>query len=88
MTARTTVGRSLLSSGIVTLVLEALPGDSLWWGRLLLALGLTVLYARCPAPSPRPDHPPFSGFGVRTVQTAIEYIVEPAEVCETRVDGR
>ena len=46
MAYQTTLGWSLISSGIVTLVLKVLPGDSLWWGLLLLALGLLVLYVR------------------------------------------
>ncbi|WP_164471538.1 hypothetical protein [Halosimplex salinum] len=45
MAYRTTLGWSLVSSGIVTLVLTVLPGDSVWWGLLLLSLGvLTLLY--------------------------------------------
>lgn len=46
MTYQTTIGWSLFSSGIVTLILKVLPGDSLWWGLLLLALGALVLYIR------------------------------------------
>lgn len=46
MAYQTTIGWSLLSSGIVTLVLIVLPGDSLWWGLGLLLLGLVVLYVR------------------------------------------
>jgi len=46
VTYQTTLGWSLLSSGIVTLLLIALPGDSLWWGIGLLLLGLVVLYVR------------------------------------------
>ncbi|MFC4988899.1 hypothetical protein [Saliphagus infecundisoli] len=46
MTCQTTIGWSLLSSGIVTLLLYALPGDSLWWGIGLLLAGLVVLYLR------------------------------------------
>ncbi|WP_165875271.1 hypothetical protein [Natrarchaeobius chitinivorans] len=46
MAYRTTLGWSLFTSGIVTLVLKVLPGDSLWWGLLLLALGVVVLYVR------------------------------------------
>lgn len=46
MAYQTTLGWSLLSSGIVTLVLIVLPGDSLWWGIGLLLLGLVVLYVR------------------------------------------
>ena len=46
MAYQTTVGWSLLSSGIVTLLLAFLPGDSLWWGIGLLVLGIAVLYVR------------------------------------------
>jgi hypothetical protein len=46
MTYQTTVGWSLLSSGLVTLLLYVLPGDSLWWGVGLLLAGLVVLYVR------------------------------------------
>ncbi|WP_165872100.1 hypothetical protein [Natrarchaeobius halalkaliphilus] len=46
MAYRTTLGWSLFTSGLVTLVLIVLPGDSLWWGLLLLALGIGVLYVR------------------------------------------
>lgn len=46
MAYQTTVGWSLLSSGIVTIALWFLPGDSLWWGIGLLVLGLVVLYVR------------------------------------------
>lgn len=46
MAYQTTLGWSLVSSGIVTLVLIVLPGDSLWWGIGLFLLGLGVLYVR------------------------------------------
>lgn len=46
MALRSTLGWSLVSSGIVTLVLKVLPGDSLWWGLALLAVGGFMLYAR------------------------------------------
>ncbi|GAB3677450.1 hypothetical protein [Halopiger thermotolerans] len=46
MAYRTTLGWSLLSSGIVTLVLKVLPGDSLWWGLLFLVLGVALLAYR------------------------------------------
>ncbi|RKD98386.1 hypothetical protein [Halopiger aswanensis] len=46
MAFRTTLGWSLLSSGIVTLILKVLPGDSLWWGLLFLALGVALLVYR------------------------------------------
>ena len=42
----TTLGWSLLSSGLVTLLLIVLPGDSLWWGLLLLVAGAWLLWAR------------------------------------------
>jgi len=46
MAYQTTIGWSLLSSGIVTLILKVLPGDSLWWGVGLLVAGLVVLAIR------------------------------------------
>ncbi len=46
MAYQTTIGWSLFSSGLVTLMLFVLPGDSLWWGIGLLVLGLLVLYVR------------------------------------------
>ncbi|WP_257299309.1 hypothetical protein [Haloarchaeobius sp. FL176] len=41
-----TLGWSLVSSGIVTLVLAALPGSDVLWGVLLLVLGVVVLARR------------------------------------------
>jgi len=46
MTYQTTVGWSLLSSGIVTLMLKVLPWDSLYWGVLFIVLGVALLYVR------------------------------------------
>ena len=46
MAYQTTIGWSLLSSGIVTLLLEVLPWPSLYWGILLLILGVVVLVWR------------------------------------------
>ncbi|AHG04355.1 hypothetical protein HALDL1_12680 [Halobacterium sp. DL1] len=46
MTYQTTVGWSLLSSGVVTLLLAYLPGDSVWWGVGLLVVGAAVLLYR------------------------------------------
>jgi len=46
MAYRTTVGWSLVSSGIVTLLLKLLPYDSLYWGILLLVVGVAVLVYR------------------------------------------
>lgn len=46
MAYQTTVGWSLLSSGVVTLLLKVLPYDSLYWGILLLILGIVVLVWR------------------------------------------
>jgi len=46
MTYQTTVGWSLVSSGIVTLLLGVLPGTDLFWGLLLLTIGLVTLYIR------------------------------------------
>jgi hypothetical protein len=41
-----TLGWSLLSSGLVTLLLVVLPGDSWLWGVGLLLVGAWTLYAR------------------------------------------
>ena len=46
MTYRTTIGWSLIASGIVTLLLTALPGDSVWWGIGLLIVGIAVFVVR------------------------------------------
>ncbi|WP_254273909.1 hypothetical protein [Haloarcula marina] len=46
MSYQTTVGWSLLSSGIVTLLLGFLPGSDFLWGGLLLVLGVVTLYVR------------------------------------------
>lgn len=46
MAYQTTLGWSLVSSGLVTLLLKVLPGDSLWWGLALLVAGIAVLYVR------------------------------------------
>lgn len=46
MQYQTTAGWSLISSGITTLFLKVIPGDSLWWGIALLAVGGVVLYVR------------------------------------------
>lgn len=46
MTYQTTLGWSLLSSGLVTLLLFVLPGESVWWGIGLLLAGLVVLAIR------------------------------------------
>lgn len=46
MAYQTTVGWSLLTSGLVTLLLVLLPGRSLWWGVSLLVAGVLVLYIR------------------------------------------
>lgn len=46
MAYQTTLGWSLVSSGIVTLLLAVLPGDSVWWGVGLLVLGIALLYLR------------------------------------------
>jgi len=43
MSTRSTLGWSLFTSGVVTLLLVALPGDSLWWGLGLVAVGLFAL---------------------------------------------
>ncbi|WP_166035668.1 hypothetical protein [Halorussus pelagicus] len=46
MTYQTTAGWSLISSGIVTLLLKVLPWDSLWWGLLFIVVGVVLLYVR------------------------------------------
>ena len=46
MSIRNTTGWSLISSGITTLLLKALPGKSLWWGIALLIVGGIVLTVR------------------------------------------
>lgn len=46
MSYRNTIGWSLISSGIVTLLLKALPGDSLYWGIGLLVLGVAIFVVR------------------------------------------
>jgi len=43
MARNTTAGWSLISSGLVTLLLTVLPGDSVWWGIGLLAVGIFVV---------------------------------------------
>ncbi|MEA5596174.1 hypothetical protein [Rivularia sp. UHCC 0363] len=43
---QTTLGWSLLSSGMTTLLLKVLPGDSLWWGVALLVGGIATLFIR------------------------------------------
>jgi hypothetical protein len=46
MAYQTTVGWSLVSSGIITLLLGFLPGSDLFWGILLLVAGAVTLYIR------------------------------------------
>ncbi|WP_346290475.1 hypothetical protein [Sphaerothrix gracilis] len=46
MEYRTTAGWSLLTSGIVTLLLKILPGNSLWWGIAFLLIGGATLLIR------------------------------------------
>lgn len=46
MAYQTTIGWSLLSSGVVTIILGLIPGDSIWWGLALIVIGLVVLYIR------------------------------------------
>ncbi|RBI62273.1 hypothetical protein DMJ13_10360 [halophilic archaeon] len=46
VTYRTTVGWSLITSGILTLALTVLPYPSFYWGIGFLALGLLVFVPR------------------------------------------
>ena len=46
MAFRTTLGWSLLTSGVVTLALAVLPGDSVWWGLGFLLAGVVALLWR------------------------------------------
>ena len=46
MTYRTTIGWSILSSGIVTLLLTVLPYPPTYWGIGLVILGVLVLLIR------------------------------------------
>jgi hypothetical protein len=46
MAYQTTLGWSLVTSGIVSLLLWLIPGDSVWWGVGLLVAGLVILYIR------------------------------------------
>lgn len=43
---RTTIGWSLITSGLVTLLLTILPGASVWWGLTFLIVGAVVLFVR------------------------------------------
>ncbi|MGB3760481.1 MAG: hypothetical protein WBA07_29585 [Rivularia sp. (in: cyanobacteria)] len=43
---QSTIGWSLLSSGLTTLLLKVLPGDSLWWGVALIVIGIITLFVR------------------------------------------
>ena len=46
MSYQTTLGWSLVSSGVVTLLLAYLPGDAIWWGIGLLVVGIGLLLVR------------------------------------------
>ena len=46
MAYTTTLGWSLVSSGLVTLLLGVLPGSNLMWGIVLLVAGGAVLIRR------------------------------------------
>ncbi|MDY7022039.1 MAG: hypothetical protein SWJ54_11880 [Cyanobacteriota bacterium] len=46
MQYRTTIGWSLITSGIVTLLLSVLPGNSVWWGIAFLILGTSIFFIR------------------------------------------
>ena len=46
MQYQTTAGWSLITSGLTTLLLKVLPGNSLWWGIGFLIIGSVVLVVR------------------------------------------
>jgi hypothetical protein len=46
MKYRTTIGWSLITSGIVTFLLTILPGNSLWYGIAFLVIGGVALFVR------------------------------------------
>jgi hypothetical protein len=46
MSYSTTIGWSLFTSGVVTLLLQVAPYDSLYWGIGLLVVGLFVMSRR------------------------------------------
>ncbi|AFY53659.1 hypothetical protein Riv7116_1085 [Rivularia sp. PCC 7116] len=46
MQYRTTAGWSLITSGLTTLLLKVLPGNSLWWGISFLVIGVIILFIR------------------------------------------
>lgn len=41
---QTIIGCSLIFSGLITLLLKILPGNSLWWGITLLIIGIVMLF--------------------------------------------
>jgi|AntRauTorcE11898_2_1112593.scaffolds.fasta_scaffold19194_2 hypothetical protein len=46
MALQDTIGWSLITSGIVTLLLVVLPYDSVYWGVGLLVIGIVVFVSR------------------------------------------
>ena len=46
MQYQTTAGWSLITSGLTTLLLKILPGNSIWWGIGFLIIGGIVLFVR------------------------------------------
>jgi hypothetical protein len=46
MSNRTTIGWSLFSAGIVSILLTVLPYPSWWWGIALLIIGAIVMSRR------------------------------------------
>lgn len=46
MTYRTTIGWSLITSGIVSIILAYLPYPSFYWGIALLVVGIVVFATR------------------------------------------
>ncbi|MEC4985586.1 MAG: hypothetical protein SAJ37_03435 [Oscillatoria sp. PMC 1068.18] len=55
MKYQTTVASSLITSGIVTLLLKILPGNSLWWGIGFLVIGGVIFLLRKSDSVPVPE---------------------------------
>jgi hypothetical protein len=46
VTYRTTIGWSLITSGILTIALTQIPYDSFYWGIAFIVVGLVVFVSR------------------------------------------